>query len=113
MVTVLRLNKDINLRAGSLFQAPWRLPKGPIRNTLGLAREMGTVLIVAEPGRIKQAQAGTEGCGRGVSKGRASPAVPPQGWVALKDSRLWPGINPSILPFMRAACEQVTVEPSF
>lgn len=35
---------------------------------LGLAREMGTVRIVAEPGTIRQAQAETEGCGRGVSR---------------------------------------------
>lgn len=40
----------------------------PIRNMLGLAREMGTVRIVAEPGTIRQAQAETEGCGRGVSR---------------------------------------------
>lgn len=40
----------------------------PVRNTLGLAREMGTVMTVAEPGRIRQAQAETEGCGRGVSR---------------------------------------------
>lgn len=70
---------DINLRADSLFQASSRLPRGPIRNMLGLAREMGTVMIVAEPGGIKQAQAETEGCGRGVSKGKGITRCPTPG----------------------------------